>query len=214
MSIYTPNFCVAKHAMEIAHDEGKNGDEEKAKGGAVYTRWGSHGCPDIKGTELIYQGRAAASYYSHAGGAANYLCLPDDPDYDLQVTRAGVQGYSKLYGVEYENPAPNNAQHDFNVPCAVCLAKGRISLVNIPAKMQCPEKWTLEYKGFLMSGHNGHQRTMFECVDEALEGLSGSASNENGGLFYNVEATCNGIHCPPYSTDRELMCVVCTRYNK
>ena len=197
--------------MELAHDEQSTGDEEDAESGAVYTWWGSHGCPDIKGTELVYQGRAAASYYSHTGGAANYLCLPNDPDYKLQLVRAGVQGFSKIYGVEYENPAPINAQHNLSVPCAVCLAKGRISLVKIPAKLHCPNKWTLEYKGILMSGKNDHRRTTFECVDEGLEALSGSSSNDGGGLFYNVEATCNGIDCPPYYADRELMCVVCTR---
>ena len=185
--------------------------QEEGKGGAIYTQWGSHNCPDVKGTKLIYQGNAAASYYTHTGGAANHICLPKDPDYDLQLVRAGVQGYSKLHGVEYENPSPNSIQDDDNVPCAVCLAGGRISQLMVPAKMHCPEKWTLEYKGFLMSGRNSYQRTMFECVDTRLEVLSGSEKNDNGGLLYNVEATCNGIACPPYYADRELMCVVCTR---
>ena len=192
----------------------KADDKENGKGGgkagAIYTRWGSHDCPDVKGTKLIYQGKAAASYYNHAGGAVNYICLPDDPDYDPSLIRAGVQGYSKLYGVEYENPAPNNAQQDENAPCVVCLAGGRTSLLMVPAKLHCPEKWTLEYNGFLMSNKNGFQRTMFECVDKGLEGLSGSASNDGGGLFYNVEATCNGIDCPPDDVERELMCAVCT----
>ena len=197
--------------MEIAEEGKSYENSENEKGGAIYTRWGSHDCPVVKGTKLIYQGRAAQSFYSHTGGAANYLCLPQDPDFDLQLTRTGVQGYSKIYGVEYENPAPNSVQDDHNVPCAVCRAGGRISKLVIPAKMVCPKKWTLEYIGYLMSNHLGDKRSMFECVDKGLEGLSGSEKDDSGGDFFNVEATCIGIDCPPYYADRELMCAVCTR---
>ena len=110
--------------------------------------------------------------------------MPEDPDYDLQVTRAGVQGYSYIHGVEYEAPAPNNAHHDLNVPCAVCLARGRNSELMIPGKLYCPKKWTLEYTGFLMSDHISYYRNMFECVDKDLEYVPGNENNQNGGLVY------------------------------
>ena len=81
----------------------------------------------------------------------------------------------------------------------------------IPAKMYCLKKWTLEYTDYLMSNHIGDKRSMFECVDKGLEGLSGSGKDDSGGDLFNVEATCIGIDCPPYYVDRELMCAVCTR---
>ena len=83
----------------------------------------------------------------------------------------------------------------------------------ILAKLSCPKKWTLEYTGFLMSNPGiGHHRTSFECVDKSLELVKGESINQNnGGVFYNVEATCNGLKCPPYHNHREVMCVVCTR---
>ena len=31
--------------------------------------------------ELVYSGRAGATRISHKEGAANYLCMPDNPDY-------------------------------------------------------------------------------------------------------------------------------------
>ena len=69
-------------------------------GGNVYIRWGRTTCPNTTGTELVYQGIAAGSWYSHTGGGANYLCLPQEPKYSNY--RPGVQGHSPLYGTEYE----------------------------------------------------------------------------------------------------------------
>ncbi|CAI8057977.1 hypothetical protein GBAR_LOCUS31552, partial [Geodia barretti] len=33
------------------------------------------------GTGLVYAGRAGATDHRRKGGASNYLCMPDDPDY-------------------------------------------------------------------------------------------------------------------------------------
>ena len=49
---------------------------------------------------LVYAGRAGGTWWNHKGGAANYLCMPDDPDY-LRY-QPEVQGYSYVYGVEYQ----------------------------------------------------------------------------------------------------------------
>ena len=58
-------------------------------------------------------------HVTHKGGAANYLCMPDDPDY--LSYQSGVQGYSYVYRVEYWTyEGPLRAVHDHNVPCAVC----------------------------------------------------------------------------------------------
>ena len=47
----------------------------------MYIRWGRTVCPDVTGTELVYEGIAAGSWYRHSGGGSNYLCLPKDPKY-------------------------------------------------------------------------------------------------------------------------------------
>jgi hypothetical protein len=31
------------------------------------------------------------------------------------------------------------------------------------------------------------------------------------GLYYHVEASCNGMACPPYNAEKELGCVVCSK---
>jgi hypothetical protein len=81
----------------------------------------------------------------------------------------------------------------------------------IPAKSDCPTNWTLEYNGYLMTEYYTHNRNSFECVDKDPDSIPGSAANINGALFYHVEATCNGIHCPPYDPQKELTCAVCTK---
>ena len=119
-----------------------------------------------------------------------------------------------MFGAEYQYPIPGG--HDHNVPCAVCYASTRAAVMMIPAKTTCPQSWTREYYGYLMSAYKGtssnpHYRTMFECVDKDPDSIPGSGPNTNGALFYHVEADCNGMPCPPYDPQKELNCVVCTK---
>ena len=99
---------------------GPAGPPGPTAGGVVYTRWGRTTCPTTSGTQLVYTGRAAGSHWSHSGGGANYLCLPDNPNY-LRYTNGGQNGRAYLYGAEYEgwDSAPLSAVHNHNVPCAV-----------------------------------------------------------------------------------------------
>ena len=78
---------------------GSPGTPAPSVGGVTYTRWGSTSCPST----LVYSGRAGGNHWNQQGGGSNYLCMPDDPEYGLAY-RAGVQGYSPVDGVEYEQP--------------------------------------------------------------------------------------------------------------
>ena len=178
----------------------------------MYIRYGRSECPDVENTEEVYTGRVGHSWYSHGGSGTGYLCMPDDPEYDTY--RAGFQSYSPLYGVEYESPVSETNLHDYNVPCAVCFAKKRAALLMLPAKLECPKKWTKEYGGYLMTSHKSHSAATYECVDRDLEGIDQSEANLNGGLFYNVEVECDrGLECGTgeYNQEKEVTCVVCTR---
>ena len=193
-------------------EQGVAGPPGPRNGGVVYTRWGKNSCPSVSSTTLVYAGRAGGSYFQQQGGAANYLCMPDDPDY-LRY-QSGVQGYNYVYGVEYWTVGgPLSAVHTHNVPCAVCYASTRVAVTMIPAKTRCPSTWTLEYSGYLMSAHKRSDRhsTMYECVDKNPDSVPGSAPNTWGALFHTVEAACNGMLCPPYDPQKELTCAVCTK---
>ena len=199
--------------MGLQGPRGPPGSAESC--GQTYVRWGRTVCPHYQGTELVYSGRAGGSWWSKTGGATNHLCMPDNPDY-LQFA-SGVQGNNYVYGVEYRiaarQPLYNVTQH--NAPCAVCMAVSRYSLVMIPAKTQCPTNWRIEYVGYLMSEQASHTHpTEYECVDkdpESVAGLDGVGWNSGSALLHHVEASCNGMACPPYEAEKELTCVVCTR---
>ena len=108
-------------------------------GGAVYTRWGRMTCPNTDGTELVYSGRVGGSFHSQRGGAANYLCMPDNPDYSAYT--AGVQGASPVFGTEFETGVYSNIigplahVHNQNVPCAICSTSVRGQILMLPAKL-------------------------------------------------------------------------------
>ena len=191
-------------------------------GGVVYTRWGSTTCSNTTGTQLVYAGRAAGSYHTANGGGANYLCLPEQPQYSTFTTGAqSARAY--LYGAEYETGGaspghigvgPLSSFHDHNVPCAVCHTLTRGSVLMIPALTTCPSSWTREYYGYLMAErtHPNHARSTFECVDHNPQTVPGTRRNTNGALFFHVEVKCNyEIPCPPYDTQKEVTCVVCTK---
>ena len=103
--------------------------------------------------------------------------------------------------------------HTQHYKCNLCqsVVSTRSVVYVVPAWDYCPTGWTLEYSGYLMTEHYRHHRNTFECVDKDPESISGSVGNIDGALFYHVEATCNGLPCPPYDPQKELTCAVCTK---
>ena len=195
-------------------DPGIQGAPAPSSGG-VYTRWGRTTCPSTPGTELVYSGRVVGSGWGEQGGGANYLCLPEvDPDYlSYQPGYQTWRGY--LHGTEYETgvhgPGPLSSVYRHNAPCAICHTPTRSSILMIPGRIRCPGSWTREYYGYLMSNARPQKRTMFECYDKNAEPIPGSAGSTNPAFVYTVEASCNGIPCPPYREGREITCAVCTK---
>ena len=196
--------------------DGSPGPPGPKSGGGIYTRWGKSTCPQVEDTEIVYSGITGGTLFSQEGGGANYLCMPKDPEYSTELKyQGGVQGAASIYGAEYQNPLQGS--HDHNVPCAVCYVSTRPTVIMIPAKASCPSSWTREYYGYIMTAFRGRQnnfivgRTMFECVDKDQESLPGSYANTDGVIFFHVEASCNGLPCPPYNPNKELNCVVCTK---
>ncbi len=166
---------------------------------------------------MHHLGIAGGKWYSHVGSGSNYLCLPATPEYDdIQAGAQSSRGY--VYSAEYEldHAFPPYAEMDNqDVPCAVCRAVNRGSMMMIPAKMNCPSEWVREYHGYLMSGYHGHDSSFeFVCVDRNPEARpGGSSGNQYGALFYPVESRCSSgnLPCGPYIDGGELACVVCTK---
>ena len=173
-------------------------------------RWRKTSCPTGNGTELLYSGRAAGSYFTNHGGGTNLLCLPNKPEY--LGTNSPTNSQSPLYGVEYHNSISNLNLVDQNVPCAVCYTPTRVAMVMIPAWIHCPDSWTEEYIGYLMTEYKNHRRIQHYCVDETPEVIPGEERDKNGAMFHYVDVACDyGIPCPPYSATNEITCAVCTK---
>ena len=188
----------------------------QASTGVTYVRWGRTVCPNTPGTELVYSGKAVGTFFSTQGGGAEKLCLPDNPDYlnGTENIEAAFPSSPHVHGAEYEfsaGPLSNLYQH--NVPCVVCLASTRSSMMMVPVKSQCPPTWTREYYGYLTAERATHRRSKYSCVDVSSEAIGGTVANTNGALFYHVITNCgaDGVPCPPFVDGSALSCAVCTK---
>ena len=63
-----------------------------------------------------------------------------------------------------------------------------------------------------MAGAYDHKsRATYVCVDGDPDVRAGGAANKYAASFFNTEATCNSLPCPPFVDGRELTCVVCSK---
>ncbi|CAH1801505.1 unnamed protein product [Owenia fusiformis] len=208
------------NSIGVQGPQGPPGPRGQA-GGAVYVRWGRTTCPN--NAENVYSGVMGGSFHSQTGSGANFLCLPKEPEWGKTV--AGFQSDARIYGVEFGNfenspfltdnfpdpSKPANWLYDHDAVCAVCRVQQRNSKVMIPALKSCPELWTLEYKGYLMSQQISHQKSEFICFDEAPEADIAGHENRDGGIIRVVEGACGSLPCPNYIDGYELTCAVCTK---
>ena len=144
---------------------------------------------------------------------SNTVCLHSSPTFEKFSDTIETSQY--IYGQEYQistfNPFVRPGLHDKDAPCAVCEVESRGSQVTLAGRNVCPEGWTLEYKGYLMSAHYGHKgRSSAVCVDHDSEGFPRSGKNDDGNLWYTIQAACGSLPCGPYIHGRELTCAVCT----
>jgi hypothetical protein len=167
----------------------------------------------------VILGYAGGSSHGHKGGAAEYLCLPPDPQWGkYDDARASGAGTGYMYGVEFYDAGASHTEllfgenlHAKDVPCAVCRVTSRTTVIMIPGRQECYSGWQREYHGYLMSGHYDHPgSTQYICVDGNPETAPGSAANKQGKLLYPVEGQCGSLPCPPYVDGREFTCVVCS----
>jgi len=172
---------------------------------------------------LLFEGHAAGPQYNQAGGGSNFLCLHEEPLWNNYVD--GDHGFTgSIYGVEYEAFDRNNIFSEINngghsladkpAPCALCYVQRGSTVIMIPARNQCPNGWTTEYEGYLVSQYSGplqdRKRSSYICWDEAPEVTVGT-SGQNQAVIYPVAVQCGSLPCSKYISGRELTCVVCSK---
>ena len=157
----------------------------------------------------FFKGFAGGSWPNHYGAAAEFVCLPRDPDLTTKYTSS----YAFMYGAEYDlgDFAPRAGNGD-DLPCSVCRSTVGSSVLMIPGKSSCYDGWTLQYHGDLVAGnHAAKAASQYICLDEHSETLTAGRRNDNGKWFYPVKAVCGALACPPYHDNRYLTCVVCSK---
>ena len=185
----------------------------------------------------MFTGYAAGPHWNKAGDGSNFLCLPENPQWNTYLEGnhpheatgfiAGVQ-----YGLWNDSVYKNNVFDYSNTggvdlleqaaPCALCYVAGRSTTVMIPARTDCPTGWTSEYRGYLMSEshgstHGDRKRSSYLCWDEVPEIAAGGeiaaegSGNKDQSVVYPVEVQCGTLPCSQYITGRELVCMVCSK---
>ena len=104
---------LVKRVQQVSKDQsgpsgerglkGERGPPGPTTGGVTYTRWGSDSCANVTGSEMLYSRRVTGTLYATNKEelGANYLCLPDDPEYILPF-RDGIDGmYLLPYAICY-----------------------------------------------------------------------------------------------------------------
>lgn len=181
---------------------------------STYVTWGRTSCRN-NDTETVYTGYTAGSPFELDGGAASYICVPQNPTWASFTD--GIQNYGGLLaGTEYEIWSDSfksltKSLRDNDAPCSVCRTP-RPTTIMIPGRTECPSDWTLEYTGYLMTGYSTHTGgTDYVCVDYDAEAVPGGNSNMNGKLLYFTEVRCGSLPCQEYPNGREVACAVCSK---
>jgi len=192
-------------------------------GAVIYTRWGRTSCP--LGVALLLSGYVGKGHYDHTGSGQNYVCIHSKPKFGTGNLIGSQSDSGWIYGVEYqfyqgytkdkpfswENNDGDNL-HDNDAVCAVCYkSEASAQYMNV-GRPDCPgSDMTLEYSGYLASErHNHPSGSNYVCLDSAPEARQGGQADQNGGLFYPVQAGCGSLPCPPFTEGYELTCAVCT----
>ncbi|CAG2232291.1 unnamed protein product [Mytilus edulis] len=159
--------------------------------------------------QQILSSLGGGGYYSHKGRSATPVCVPHDPDLG-HVSSAGY--FANIYGMEYDDAEFGANMMSQDVPCAVCRAMHKTSVIMVPGKLSCVKGWKMEYKGILASGHyDDAGASSYICMDHSVEVLEGGAKNENGYKLFPVKAFCGSLKCPPYVQNSIFNCVVCSK---
>ena len=173
---------------------------------------------------LLFKGYAAGPHYNVGGSGSNFLCLHEEPQWATYIN--GHQGAAgTVYGAAYylvdtgaSRNSPffqtNSGSRAFlrnPAPCAFCDVPGRSRTAMIPARTQCPDGWTKEYGGYVVSEvHGDRKRSSYICLDEAPEIAVGDSSQWQS-VIYPVDVQCGTLPCSVYISGRELTCVVCSK---
>ncbi|KAF8794193.1 hypothetical protein HNY73_002195 [Argiope bruennichi] len=127
--------------------------------GATYIHWGKTNC--TSDAETMSKGNALGP--SDYGGGANFLCIPDKPEFGDPP--ANQKDAAALQTTTYQFPNGKNMA----LACSNCRLASRGTVQTFVGRTQCPQEWDFVYEGVLMSGSRNTLFTNFVCLDKNPE---------------------------------------------
>ncbi len=162
----------------------------------TYERIGNTEC---HGAEKIYDGVTVA--YNTSAHYTGFRCLSNDVN---DINYQDISKYNNTEEIFYDKVAEYKTftkSNNHNAACAVCMVKGRGSIMVLPGKNKCLDSWTMEYSGYLMTGNT--------CVDTKMKVIA-TTDTYNGGPTLRHEVATTEIY-NDYNKDKVLSCVVCSK---
>ena len=83
-----------------------------------------------------------------------YVCLMILTPCHLTFQQQLFLDIAYVCGAEYQFTYKNVAIDD-DVPCAICKVTPATTTMMVPAKLTCPQNWTLQYHGYQGADHFG-----------------------------------------------------------
>ncbi len=163
----------------------------------TYERIGNTECHD--GAEKIYNGVTVA--YNTSTHYTGFRCLSTDIN-DINYQK--LSEYNNTEEIFYDKVAEYKTftkSNNHNAACAVCMVKGRGSIMVLPGTDKCLDSWTMEYSGYLMTGNT--------CVDKKMKAIA-TTDKYNGGPTLRHEVATKDIYME-YDEYKVLSCVVCSK---
>ncbi|KAG8176255.1 hypothetical protein JTE90_021352 [Oedothorax gibbosus] len=166
--------------------------------GATYVYWGRNNCTED--AEIMSTGFAMSTGPPHSGGGANFLCLPEKPQYGNPVTNEKEAAF--LQNLNYQFPGGDSSK----LSCATCRLASRGSVSTFIGRgSECPGDWDYVYDGLLASGSKSSFSTQFVCLDRNPVNNEGGDEDPLKPDWANIVGEEDG--------DKQILitCVVCAK---
>lgn len=191
---------------------------EKIKPQHSFIYWGNQDCPNDR-SEVVFGGRAGGGFYS-SGGTSKLLCVGyENINTGNKVELSGgsfsrvTEANFQVEGIIKDNNSPFKNYHNAQLLCSRCLTNGKETKTFI-RRQTCPEKYILQYKGYMFGSHHQHRRTESICVSEkAVQHHDENSGFESVELLYPVGlVNDNRDLYSDYPNESQIHwpCVVCT----
>lgn len=151
------------------------------------------------------------------GGSSDILCLPQKQQWSPENKTLGTTSTIEPLMIPTNSSLPSDDTPALPTAvialCAQCFTKSRPAITTIPTWTTCPEDWTLEYSGYLMTrSDRGISSSDHVCVDNNPDHNNRQGSSSEPDVLRFVKLNCsNAINECRSGNGYVVTCVVCSK---